>query len=122
LVSGCAEAYCKIGYAYDFGHGVEIDKKKAIHYYKLAAIGGDVYSRYNLGAVEGEDGNMNRALKHYMIAAGGGIDLSLKEIHEWTCNKMIMQQLYELNQVHLVEIKSTQRDEAAAARANYRNY
>ena len=105
---------------------MEIDKKKANHYYKLAAIGGDVYSRYNLGAVEGEDGNMNRALKHYMIAAGGGIDLSLKEIQKLYTNGHAKKDDYatalRAYQVYLVEIKSTQRNEAAAARANYRYY
>ena len=39
---GSAEAYCCIGYAYAYGRGVEIDKKKANHYYKLAAMRGNV--------------------------------------------------------------------------------
>ena len=33
---GCAESYCNIGRAYDFGNGAEKDKKKAKHYFKLA--------------------------------------------------------------------------------------
>ena len=37
---GHSNAYCSVGYAYDFGHGVDIDEKKANHYYKLAAIEG----------------------------------------------------------------------------------
>ena len=36
---GYADAYINIGYAYDNGRGIEVDKKKAKHYYELAAIG-----------------------------------------------------------------------------------
>ena len=35
---GCAKGYCNVGYAYENGEGAEIDKKKADHYYKLAAM------------------------------------------------------------------------------------
>ena len=35
---------------YQFGKGVEVDMKKADHYWELAAIKGDVYARNNLGA------------------------------------------------------------------------
>ena len=70
---------------------MEVDKKKANHYYKLAAMRGNAHARYNLGVVEEEAGNMNRALKHYMIASGCGHSNSLKGtpriVHEWTCNK-----------------------------------
>ena len=45
---GHATAYNNIGCAYSNGNGAEIDEKKANHYYKLAAIGGDVTSRHNL--------------------------------------------------------------------------
>ena len=39
---GSAKAYNNVGYAYEIGRGVEINEKMADHYYKLAAIGGDV--------------------------------------------------------------------------------
>ena len=95
-----AGEHCNVGYAYENGHGVEIDKKKANHYYKLAAIEGDVTSRYNLGLDEEDEGNKNRALKHYMIAAESGEPDSLKKIQKLYTNgharRMIMQKLYEL--------------------------
>ena len=37
---GCHEAYCNLGISYDDGLGVEMDKKKAKHYYELAAMNG----------------------------------------------------------------------------------
>ena len=49
---GHATAYCSIGYAYNNGQGVEVDKKKAVHYTELAAIGGCAQARYNLAIWE----------------------------------------------------------------------
>ena len=87
---GHAEAYNKVGYSYCNGRGVETDTVKGKYYYELAAMGGHVIARYNLGCVEHYAGNMNRAVKHWMISAGAGHDKSLKEIqelHAWACNK-----------------------------------
>jgi TPR repeat protein len=123
---GHADAYCNVGYAYENGNGVELDKKKAKNYYKLAAIMGSVNARGNLGNYEQREGNMNRALKHYMIAVEGGKDKALKEIQKLYTNGHATKDDYatalRAYQVYLVEIKSTQRDKAAAARANYRYY
>ena len=58
---GYAEAYLNIGYAYINGDGVEVDEKKAIHYFELGAIGGDATARHNLGYNEHNAGNMERA-------------------------------------------------------------
>ena len=120
---GCNKAYNNIGYAYENGEGVEMDKKKADHYYKLAAMGGNVYARYNLGAVEEDAGNINRALKHYMIAAGGGFEKSLKQIQTLYTNGHATKDDYakalRAYQAYLVEIKSAQRDAAAARGQRY---
>ena len=120
---GHAEAYCCVGYAYENGNGVEIDTKKATPYYKLAAIGGNIEARYNLGLGEERDeGNMNRALKHYMIATKGGEPDSLKQIQKLYTNGHATKDDYakalRAYQTYLVEIKSTQRDAAAAAYAD----
>jgi TPR repeat protein len=48
---------------------VERDTSKAKYYYELAAMGGHVRARHNLGIVEGSAGNMNRAMTHLMISA-----------------------------------------------------
>jgi len=79
---GHIEAYNNIGAAYTNGKGVKRDKKKARHYYELAAMGGSVIARYNLGLDEKKAGNLDRALKHYMIAIRDGDDESLKKIQE----------------------------------------
>ena len=43
--------------------GVEKDKKRATHYYELAAMMGDAKARYNLGNVGIREGNIDRALR-----------------------------------------------------------
>ena len=114
---GCSEAYCNIGYAYDHGEGVEVDYKKAVHYYELAAMAGDVESRHNLGNNEVRAGNFDRALKHYMIAASAGLSDSLEMIKQMYKNGDATKDDYmtalRLYQEYLVGIKSRQRDEAA---------
>ena len=123
---GYRQAYCCIGYAYEEGRGVERDKKKATHYYELAAIGRDVYARHNLGRQEGLASNFDRALKHWMIAVGGGSSNSLKDIQTMYSNGDITKEDYtkalQLYQTYLGEIKSAQRDKAAAAKEKYRYY
>ena len=77
---GYAAAHCNIGYAYNNGEGVVVDKKKANHYYELAAMGGNLYSRYNLGNNELKAGNVERAVKHFIIAAASGDSGSLNQM------------------------------------------
>ena len=43
--------------------------KKAKFHYEAAAIAGHEAARYNLGYMENKSGNMERAVKHWMIAA-----------------------------------------------------
>jgi len=123
---GYAKAYVNIGYIYDLGTGVQIDKKKAAHYYELAAIGGDEVSRYNLALDEQTAGNIQRALKHFMIAVRGGDAPSLKEIQKLYSDGHVTKEDYakalKSYQEYLAEIKSVQRDKAAAAHERYRYY
>ena len=115
-----------IGVFYDTGEGVEIDKKKAVHYWELAAIGGCVIARYNLGLREKKAGNIDRAFKHFMIAARGGYAKSLKQIKQLCTNGHVTDEDYtealQSYQEYLGEIKSKQRDEAAAADDKYHYY
>ena len=123
---GCSEAYCSIGTAYYNGEGVEIDKKKANHYYELGAIGGDEYARHNLGINEENAGNFDRALRHYMIAVECGGSQSLDAIKRMYSKGRSTKEDYmkalQSYQSYLEEIKSKQRDEAAAARVLYGYY
>jgi len=79
---GCAEGYYNLGNSYDNGRGVEIDEKKAKHYYELAAMMGCVSARNNLGCNEYQAGNFDRAMKHFILAAGAGHKRSLEVIKQ----------------------------------------
>ena len=123
---GYVASYNNIGYAYNNGEGVDVDKKKARHYYELAAIGGDSIARYNLGEMDEEAGNMERALKHYMIAVRDGDAYSLKSIQQLYSKGHATEEDYskalQSYQTYLNEIKSKQRDKAAAYRKRCRYY
>ena len=77
---GYALAYYNLGNSYYNGDGVEVNRKKAKHYWELAAMDGHVTARHDLGCMEGRSGNHHRAYRHYMIAAKAGYDDSLKKI------------------------------------------
>ena len=116
---GCAEAYGNIGSVYLTGEGVERDEKKTNHYYELAAIGGYVATRHNLGNSEFHAGNYDRAIKHYMISAGGGYSGSVKYIRQMysdgDATKEDFAKALRAYQVYLEEVRSEHRDQAAAA-------
>ena len=111
-------AYFNIGTAYFHGNGVERDEEKAKYYFELGAIGGDAFARHILGILEGRAGNIERALKHFMIAAGSGYNNSLKMIQRMYKNGHATKDDYanalRAYQAYLKEIKSDDRDKAAA--------
>ena len=120
---GHSRVYHSIGDIYNIGEGVELDEKKAIHYYELAAIGGDVRARDNLGNMEGHAGNHDRALRHFMIAVKDGGNASLETIRKMVtfghATKDDYKKALESYQEYLDEIKSDQRDKAAAVHDRY---
>ena len=74
---GNASSYFSIASAYTDGLGVNKSMAKAMHFFELAAMNGDVKARHNLGSFEVKNKNFDRAMKHYMIAAAAGYDRSL---------------------------------------------
>ena len=54
---------------YTNGFGVvERDEKKRIYHLEVAAIGGHVSARYNLGVIERDNGKLERAMQHVLMA------------------------------------------------------
>ena len=105
------------------GRGVEIDKKKAKHYWELAAMTGDVDARYNLGCMEGRAGNHERAYKHYILSAKGGYKGSLEFVKKGFTKGFVTKDEYEstLRAHHecQAEMKSETRDKAADLMAQH---
>ena len=123
---GFAGAYHNLGNSYYDGRGVEVDKKKAVHYFELAAMGGrgNEAARHNLGNIEGQAGNHDRALKHFMIAVKYGCNYSLETIRVmYSCGNATKDdyiRALRAYQTYSAEIKSKQRDEAAAYSDKYK--
>ena len=111
-------AYHNIGRAYQTGsHGMEPDEKKAIHYYQLSAMRGDVAARYNLGMYAAIAGDFRRAVRHYAISAAAGCTDSLAEIKMHfsmgNATKDEYASALRANKEAKDEMKSPQRDAAA---------
>ena len=79
---GDVEAHYQLSTFYVGGKGVEKDEGKEMYHLKEAAIGGHTDARYNLGWIEEKRGRIDRAAKHYIIAAKLGDDLALKGIKD----------------------------------------
>ena len=83
---GDAEAHYQLGSMYWLGcmywegEVVEKDKEKGVYHWEKAAIGGHLYARNNLACYEEDNGNMERAVKHLIIAANLGCEYSMKEL------------------------------------------
>jgi TPR repeat protein len=63
---GCSEAHRALG------NNEDGDMKKAKFHLEAAAMLGHENSRCNLGNIEAQSGNMERAVKHWTIAASAG--------------------------------------------------
>ena len=118
---GCASSYHNLGLVYYNGEGdVEVDKKKAKHYYELAAMKGCVSARYGAGVIEGQAGYILRAKKHFIIAAKAGHEGSLDMVKKGFMNGpglLITKDEYANTlrsyQKSINEMKSDMRDQAA---------
>ncbi len=80
---GHASAHFRLAGLYLDGKGVDKDREKEIYHLEEAAIGGHPHARHNLGCEELEDNNnIERGVKHFMIAAAQGVDESIKSLME----------------------------------------
>ena len=113
---GCSEGYYNLGNSYCYGRGVEVDKKKAKHYYELAAMTGGVKARHNLGYMEGDVDNHHRAMKHFVLAANAGFKPSLDWVKKGFMKGYVTKDEYantlRAYQSRHDEMKSDNRDKA----------
>ncbi len=66
---GCIESHYELSRLYHGGKGVEKDMKKSMYHSEEAAIGGHPKARFDLGYYENNHGRVERAIKHFIIAA-----------------------------------------------------
>ena len=114
---GDAEAHYNLSILYSEGLGVEKDEQKDICHLEEAAIAGHPDARFQLGAYEARNGRVNRAVKHWIIAANLGYDRSitvLKDCYrDGDVSKEDFATALRAHHVAVKAMKSPQRDEAA---------
>jgi len=115
---GDVDAQYELACLYEFGKGVEKDEGKAIHFLEEAAIGGHPNARNRLGLIEWDNGNTERALKHFFIAAKLGENDSIKVLMEafrtGVVSKDDLASALRAHQAAVDATKSLQRNEVEA--------
>eukprot|EP00984_Skeletonema_dohrnii_P031297 scaffold23601_cov78-Skeletonema_dohrnii-CCMP3373.AAC.2 len=117
---GDAGAHCELAIFYLEGKGVEKDEKKEVYHLEQAAIGGHAKARYNLGCEEEKNGRMDRAMKHWFIAAALGHDGSLDALKDGFKGGLVSKEDFaaalRAHQAAVEATKSPQREAAEEAR------
>ena len=119
---GYPESHLSLGNVYEDGDGVQVDTKKAIHHFQIAAMMGNNNARYNLGIYEAKNNrNVARAIKHYTIAAKCGHDESLEIIKDCMATMAIVsktdfESILSAYEAAKDEVRSEERDRSNAAR------
>jgi len=115
---GDAAAHYVLSCLYDEGKGVEKDVKKKEYHREEAAISGHPKARHNLGCIEFENCRPERAVKHWIIAAKLGFDLSLNALKECYRKGLVSKEDFAASlrghQTAVDATKSPQRDQAEA--------
>ena len=113
---GDSHAHYELGFTYMKGEGVEEDMKKAAYHFEKAAIGGHPEARHALACIEWENGNIDRAVKHHIIAANLGFDKSMKGLWKhYSFGNITKEDLEGTLRTHKAAVdatKSSQRDAA----------
>ena len=114
---GDAHGHFQISCLYRDWEGVEMDEKKYLHHAEQAAIGGHHEARHNLGCIEWKNDRVDRAVKHWIIAAKLGAVKSLERLKTLYKDGHVSKEDFEsaLRGHHsaIAATKSPQRDEAA---------
>ena len=114
---GDAEAHYHLFILYYDGKAVEKDWKKELYHLEKAAIAGHPIGRYNLGCAEFDDGSIERAVKHFMIAANLGHNCAIQRLKEGFQSGEVSKEDFATalrgHQAAVDATKSPQRSEAA---------
>ena len=121
---GNADAHFQLSQMYYDGEGVERDAEMMLYHFEEAAIGGHPSARHNLGNVEWNKGNYERAVKHWIIAASQGFestDILMKKYREGYVSKEQLAAALRAHQAAVNETKSEQREAAEKFKQAVRN-
>ena len=91
--------------------------RKKVYHLEEAAIGGHVLARNNLGCHEEDNGRMERAVKHWIIAANMGHEDSMKTLWKYHAKGLVKKEdLTATLRAHHAAVnaaKSPQREQAS---------
>ena len=122
---GNIDSHHQLGRMYLDGMGVEEDHEKAIFHYEEAAIGGHPDARFNLGVIELNLGNNERAVKHWIIATRLGSKDVLEELKEGYKNGSVSKETFQEGlrgyQEAVNAMKTPQREEQRKIQIRSRN-
>jgi hypothetical protein len=114
--SGDVEAHYRLAKLYRDGEGVEKDSKKERDHLEEAAIGGHPAARHNLGAREVGKGRIDRAKRHFIIAANLGNNDSIEALKQGYMTGFVTKEEFSAAlrayQAVVEETKSSQREAA----------
>ena len=113
---GEIDAQYKLATMYDGGLGVDKDEKKEVYHLEKAAICGNPNARHNLAIIEEKNGNIERSVKHLIIAANLGLEDSMKPLWRYYSAGYITKEDLDAtlrsHQTAIDAMKSEQRDAA----------
>ena len=118
---GNAWAHNRLALMYNFGHGAEKDEGKYIHHLEEAAIGGNPHARFCLGCKELLDnGNTERAVKHWIIAATQGEDEAIKWLMDAFKSELVGKEvLATALRAHKAAVDATKSSQREAAEKSF---
>ena len=120
---GYTEAHYIIAGMNTLGVGVGEDEAKMIHHLEQASIGGHPSSRYLLAKYEEENGRMDRAAKHCIIAAKLGHDDALKMVKECYISGFVTKEDFAAAlRGHQAAIDATKSDQRTKAEEFYTKF
>eukprot|EP00984_Skeletonema_dohrnii_P012195 scaffold4924_cov84-Skeletonema_dohrnii-CCMP3373.AAC.2 len=114
---GDAAAHYHLSLMHREGQGVEKNAQKEVYHMEEAAIGGNPTARSNLGATEWNNGRVDRAVKHFVIAAKLGDDDSVEMLKQGYLRGLVSKEDFaaalRAHQAAVDAMKSPQREAAA---------
>jgi len=115
-------AHYKLACCYKLGHGVEKDEKKIYFHLEEAAIGGYHIARYNLGCYERRDNRIERAIKHFIIAANHGNGDALEVLRgEYAKGRISKENFAAALRAHQAAVDATKSPQREAAEGFFRD-
>ena len=117
---GNTGAHYNLSILYYRGEGVEKDEEKKVYHLEKAAIGGNPQARYSLGCGEEDNDNIERAVKHFVIAANLGYEKSMKAIWwHYSAGNITKEELEATLRTHKAAIDATKSAQRDAGEAYY---